>query len=67
MIELKSKPLLRRFAIIFVGAALIPIIVLYYLYSLYDESHRFIQILDTHFSLTCLSTWKSSGLIDTSL
>jgi HD-GYP domain-containing protein (c-di-GMP phosphodiesterase class II) len=51
MMAFKSKSLLRRFSIIFVGVALIPLIVLYYLYSLYDESHRFIRILDAHFSL----------------
>jgi len=46
-----SKSLLRKFSIIFVGIALIPFIILFYLHSLYDESHRFIQILDAHFSL----------------
>ncbi len=51
MIDVRSKSLLRRFSIIFVGVALIPFIVLFFLHSLYDESHRFIQILDTHFSL----------------
>lgn len=51
MIDVRSKSLLRKFSIIFVGVALIPFIVLYFLHSLYDESHRFIQILDAHFSL----------------
>jgi putative nucleotidyltransferase with HDIG domain len=47
----KSRSLLRKFSIIFVGVALIPFIILFYLHSLYDESHSFIQILDTNFSL----------------
>ena len=47
----KPNSLLRKFSIIFVGVALIPFIILFYLHSLYDESHRFIQILDAHFSL----------------
>jgi putative nucleotidyltransferase with HDIG domain len=51
MIADKSNSLLRKFSIIFVGVALIPFIILFYLHSLYDESHRFIQIFDTHFSL----------------
>jgi HD-GYP domain-containing protein (c-di-GMP phosphodiesterase class II) len=51
MTDVRSKSLLRRFSIIFVGVALIPLIVLYFLHSLYDESHRFIQILDAQFSL----------------
>ncbi len=51
MIDIKSKSLLRKFSIIFVGVALIPFIILFFLHSLYDESHRFIQILDAHFSL----------------
>ena len=51
MIDVKSQSLLRRFSIIFVGVALIPFIILFFLHSLYDESHRFIQILDAHFSL----------------
>jgi len=51
MTDVKSKSLLRRFSIIFVGVALIPFIILFFLHSLYDESHRFIQILDAHFSL----------------
>jgi hypothetical protein len=51
MAQDKSNSLLRKFSIIFVGVALIPFIILFYLHSLYDESHRFIQILDTNFSL----------------
>ncbi|OGP68909.1 MAG: hypothetical protein A2031_05895 [Deltaproteobacteria bacterium RBG_19FT_COMBO_43_11] len=51
MIDFRSKSLLRKFSIIFVGVALIPFIILFFLHSLYDESHRFIQILDAHFSL----------------
>jgi HD-GYP domain-containing protein (c-di-GMP phosphodiesterase class II) len=51
MIDVKSQSLLRKFSIIFVGVALIPFIILFFLHSLYDESHRFIQILDAHFSL----------------
>ena len=47
----KPNSLLRKFSIIFVGIALIPFIILFYLHSLYDESHRSIQILDTYFSL----------------
>jgi response regulator RpfG family c-di-GMP phosphodiesterase len=51
MTAVKSKSVLRKFSIIFVGVALIPFIILFYLHSLYDESHSFIQILDVHFSL----------------
>ncbi len=51
MMSIKPKSIFRKFSIIFVGVSLIPLIVLYYLYSLYDESHRFIQIWDAHFSL----------------
>ena len=51
MVAVKSKSLLRKFSIIFVGVALIPFIILFYLYSLYDQDRKFIQILDTHFSL----------------
>ncbi len=52
---IKSKSLLRRFSIIFVGVALIPLIILFYLNSLYDESNRVIQILNVHFSLIIIS------------
>lgn len=47
----KSNSLLRRFSIFYVGFALIPIIVLFYLHSLYDETSSFIRISDTLFSL----------------
>jgi response regulator RpfG family c-di-GMP phosphodiesterase len=51
MAAVKSRSLLRKFSIIFVGVALIPFIILFYLYSLYDQNREFIKILDTHFSL----------------
>jgi hypothetical protein len=47
----KSDSLLRRFSIFYVGFAVIPIMVLYYLQSLYDETSNFIRISDTQFSL----------------
>lgn len=51
MVAVKSKSLLRKFSIIFIGVSLIPFIILFYLYSLYDQKGELIQILDTHFSL----------------
>ncbi|OGP89907.1 MAG: hypothetical protein A2031_06730 [Deltaproteobacteria bacterium RBG_19FT_COMBO_43_11] len=51
MTDVRSQSLLRRFSIIFVGVALTPFIILFFLHSLYDKSHRFIKILDAHFSL----------------
>jgi len=47
----KSDSLLRRFSIYYIGFAVIPMIVLYYLHSLYDETKSFINISDTRFSL----------------
>lgn len=47
----KSDSLLRRFSIFYIGFAVIPMIVLYYLHSLYDETKSFINISDTQFSL----------------
>lgn len=47
----KSDSLLRSFSIFYVGFAVIPIIVLYYLHSLYDETGSFIRISDTQFIL----------------
>jgi len=47
----KSNSLLRRFSIFYVGFAVIPIIILFYLHSLYDETGSFIRISDTHFTL----------------
>ncbi|MFH1079637.1 MAG: HD domain-containing phosphohydrolase [Pseudomonadota bacterium] len=42
---------MRKFSIFYVGFAVIPVIVLFYLHSLYDETGGFIRISDTHFSL----------------
>lgn len=47
----KSDSLLRRFSIFYVGFAVIPIIILFYLHSLYDDTGSFIIISDDHFSL----------------
>jgi HD-GYP domain-containing protein (c-di-GMP phosphodiesterase class II) len=51
MIKLKADSLLRKFSIFYVGFAVIPIIILFYLYSLYDETHTLIQLSDAHFTI----------------
>jgi len=51
MASINSKSLLRKFSIIFIGISLIPLIILFYLYSLFDESHQFIRIVNSHFAL----------------
>jgi len=47
----KSSSLLRRFSILYWGLSVMPIIILFYLYSLYDNSKSFIRITDNNFSL----------------
>jgi HD-GYP domain-containing protein (c-di-GMP phosphodiesterase class II) len=47
----KADSLLRRFSIFYVGFAVIPIVILFYIYSLYDETGSFIRLSDDHFSL----------------
>lgn len=48
---IKSNSLLRRFSILCVGFAVIPITIFFYLNSLYDEGNSFIKISSQHFSL----------------
>lgn len=47
----KSDSLLRKFSIFYMGFAVIPVVVLFYLHGLYDESGRVILISDNHFTL----------------
>jgi hypothetical protein len=47
----KSDSLLKRFSFFYVGFAVIPMTVLFYLHSLYDETQSSIPISDTQFTL----------------
>lgn len=51
MSAVKSKSLIRNFSIIFVLVALVPFIVLYYLYVYLDESQKNVSIFNINFTI----------------
>jgi len=51
MLSPKSGSLVRRFSIIYWGLSVMPIVVLFYLYTLYDDSKSLIHISNNTFSL----------------
>ncbi len=51
MLSLKSKSLIRKLSIIFAGAALVPFIILYYLYTQFDGSEKLDRLFSIKFSI----------------
>jgi len=51
MVSPKSGSLVRRFSILYWGLSVMPIVILFYLYTLYDESKSFIPISNNNFSI----------------
>jgi len=47
----KQKSLLRRFSLIFIGIALVPFLVLYYLYAQFQENQKFAALFSIHFGI----------------
>lgn len=51
MVAVKSNSLIRKFAIIFVGVALLPFVILYYLYAQFEESEKLADIFSVNFGV----------------
>jgi hypothetical protein len=50
----KSDTLLRRFSILYVGFALLPLLFIFYLFTLYDDQNAVIEFSRNQFSLFAL-------------
>ncbi len=51
MTDIKSKSLIRKFSIVFVFVALVPLIILYYVYVYLDQTQKSINIFNISFSI----------------